>query len=324
MPKYGFTERELSTYFKPNQTNISSFGRVFDFNNVDNDPTGIYLGQKDYIKLCVYDIQTNEIIDETTLRVRDVSPDFDLKYLKLNIGKLLRDLGYDDGDYRVLYKFLRKIAGDDSQFFTYEKIDINTSVTYDGPYELFEGSFYKVVDDVVDLTQEIFIQQFTYTLERTNIKGDELILRPNENTDNEVYRNNLRNLDLSVVASPNYRQSAPNKSIKFTNSSLQDLTLISENTSEEGGEFRFQKAMEGTTIVFENFMRAWVPKHEKYAPLLNFSRDQHGDEVQGQRHIRPLSDTEFPLEIFTDNEYGRIGKKTLNDTNLERYSGLAN
>ena len=85
MPKYGFTERELSTYFKPNQTNISSFGRVFDFNNLDNDPTGIYLGQKDYIKLCIYDIETNGIVNETTLRVRDVSPDFDLKYLKLKM-----------------------------------------------------------------------------------------------------------------------------------------------------------------------------------------------------------------------------------------------
>ena len=161
MPNYGFTERELSTYFKPNQTNISSFGRVFDFNNFESNPTGIYLGQKDYIKLCVYNIETNGIVNETTLRVRDVSPDFDLKYLKLNVGKHLRDLGYDDGDYKVLYKFLRKIAGDDSQFFTYEIISNGTSVTYDGPYELFEERFYKVVDDEIDLTQEIFIQQFS-------------------------------------------------------------------------------------------------------------------------------------------------------------------
>ena len=344
MPKYGFTERELSTYFKPNQTNISTFGRVFDFNNFENNPTGIYLGQKDYIKLCVYDIQTNEIIDETILRVRDVSPDFDLKYLKLNVGKHLRDLGYDDGDYKVLYKFLRKIAGDNSQFFTYEKIDEDTSVTYDGPYELgpvggeYEGRFFKLIDDVVDLEQEIFIQQFTYILDKTNIKGDEVILRPNENTDNEVYRNNLRNLDLSVVASPNYRQSAPNKSIKFSGNSFQDLTLISENTSEEGGEFKFQKAMEGTTIVFENFMRAWVPKHEKY--VVDFGRTEgqdhsHGSQRTGERNIRPTSilrskygnkpyDSSFPLEIFTDNEYGRMEKKTLSDTNLETYSSVTN
>ena len=78
MPKYGFTERELSTYFKPNQTNISTFGRVFDFNNIDAEFKPPYLGQKDYVKLCVYDIETNGIINETTLRVRDLSPDFDL------------------------------------------------------------------------------------------------------------------------------------------------------------------------------------------------------------------------------------------------------
>ena len=280
MPKYGFTERELSTYFKPNQTNISTFGRVFDFNNFEQNPTGIYLGQKDYIKLCVYDIETNEIVKETTLRVRDLSPDFDLKYLKLNIGKHLRDLGINDGDYRVLYKFLRKIAGDDSQFFTYEIIG-ETSQVYDGPYELFEESFYKVVDDVVDLTQEIFIQQFTYTLDKTNTKGDEVILRPNENAGNEVYINNLKNIDLSVVAFPNYRQSAPNKSIKFTSSSFQDLTLISENTSEEGGEFQFQKVMEGQTIVFENFMRAWVPKHKQFRVDLSTTG---GDDVSNHSH----------------------------------------
>ena len=331
MPKYGFTERELSTYFKPNQTNISTFGRVFDFNNFEQNPTGIYLGQKDYIKLCVYDIETNEIVKETTLRVRDLSPDFDLKYLKLNIGKHLRDLGINDGDYRVLYKFLRKIAGDDSQFFTYEIIG-ETSQVYDGPYELFEEKFYKVVDDEIDLTQEIFIQQFTYTLDKTNTKGDEVILRPNENAGNEVYINNLKNIDLSVVAFPNYRQSAPNKSIKFTSSSFQDLTLISENTSEEGGEFQFQKVMEGQTIVFENFMRAWVPKHKQFRVDLSttggddVSNHSHnsGTEKSGRVNIQPVPNTEFPIEVFTSNEYGRMGKTTLNDEGLQGYSGITN
>ena len=336
MPNYGFTERELSTYFKPNQTNISTFGRVFDFNNFESDPTGIYLGQKDYIKLCVYDIQTNEIINETTLRVRDLSPDFDLKYLKLNIGKHLRDLGINDGDYRVLYKFLRKIAGDDSQFFTYEKIDEDTSEIYDGPYGLgpvggvYEGRFFKLIDDVVDLEQEIFIQQFTYTLDKTNIKGDEVILRPNENIDNEVYRNNLRNLDLSVVAVPNYNQPSPKKSIKFSSDSFQDLTLISENTSEEGSEFKFQKAMEGSTIVFENFMRAWVPKHRKFRVDLtttggdDVSNHSHGTEKSGRVNIHPVRNSEFPIQIFNHNEYGRMEKKTLNDTTLGSYSSITN
>ncbi len=338
MPKYGFTERELSTYFKPNQTNISTFGRVFDFNNFEQNPTGIYLGQKDYVKLCVYDIETNGIINETTLRVRDLSPDFDLKYLKLNIGKHLRDLGINDGDYRVLYKFLRKIAGDDSQFFTYEKIDEDTSETYDGPYELgpvgseYEGRFFKLIDDVVDLEQEIFIQQFTYTLDRTNTKGDEVILRPNENAGNEVYRNNLRNLDLSVVVVPNYNLSSPNKSIKFSGNSFQDLTLINEGTSEEGADFQFQKVMEGSTIVFENFIRAWVPKHRQFRVDLtttggdDVSTHTHnsGTEKSGRREIHPVSNTEFPLEVFTGNEYGRMTKETLHDVGLQGYSDITN
>ena len=321
MPKYGFTKRELSTYFKPNKRNISSFGRVFDFNNFDVEFKPPYLGQKDYIKLCIYSIQTNQILQETILRVRDLSPNYDLKYLKLNIGQHLRDLGIDEGDYKVLYKFLRKIAGDNSQFFVTDESD----AIYDGPYESFEGSFYKVVEDVVDLTQEVFENQFTYAIDTINTKGDELILRPNGNTDNEVYISNLRNLDLSVVAAPNYNQSAPNKSIKFSSSSFADLTLISENPSEEDSDFQFQKVMEGQTIVFENFMRAWVPKHSKYAPKLGRSEGQnhtHGAERTGHKQIRPVSNTEFPLEVFTDNEYGRLSGNKLNETNLDKYSGV--
>ena len=88
MPKYGFTERELSTYFKPNKQNISNFGRVFDFNNLDAEFKPLYLGQKDYIKLCIYSVQTNQILQETILRVKDLSPNYDLKYLKLNPDKL--------------------------------------------------------------------------------------------------------------------------------------------------------------------------------------------------------------------------------------------
>ena len=320
MPKYGFTERELSAYFKTNKKNISSFGRVFDFNNFDVEFKPPYLGQKDYIKLCIYSIQTNQILQETILRVRDLSPNYDLKYLKLNIGQHLRNLGINDGDYKVLYKFLRKIAGDDSQFFI---IDEN-GVIYDGEVESIDGVYYKLIDDTIDTDQPVTIQHFTYSINTTNLKGDELILEPKDVT-NSDYINNLRNLNLSVVAAPNYRQSAPNKSIKFSGNDLKTMNLITEGTSEEGAEFQFQKAMEGQTIVFENFMRAWVPKHNKYAPKLGRSEGQnhpHGTERTGHENIRPVSNTEFPLEIFTDNEYGNLSETTLNDTNLDKYSGV--
>ena len=333
MPKYGFTERELSTYFKPNKQNISNFGRVFDFNNLDAEFKPLYLGQKDYIKLCIYSIQTNQILQETILRVKDLSPNYDLKYLKLNVGQHLRDLGIDEGDYKVLYKFLRKIAGDDSQFFVTDE----SGGTYDGPYESFDGLFYKVVNDVVDLEQQVYENEFTYVIDTINTKGDELILRADENVSNDIYKNNLRNLNLNVVAAPNYRQSVPNKSIKFSSSSFADLTLINEGSPEDGGvDFQFQKSMEGQTIVFENFMRAWVPKHEKY--VVDFGRTEgqdhrHGDERTGHREIRPTSllrskygnkpyDSSFPLEIFNHNEYGSLTETTLNDTILDNYSGV--
>ena len=228
MPKYGFTERELSTYFKPNKQNISNFGRVFDFNNLDAEFKPLYLGQKDYIKLCIYSIQTNQILQETILRVKDLSPNYDLKYLKLNVGQHLRDLGIDEGDYKVLYKFLRKIAGDDSQFFVTDE----SGGTYDGPYESFDGLFYKVVNDVVDLEQQVYENEFTYVIDTINTKGDELILRADENVSNDIYKNNLRNLNLNVVAAPNYRQSVPNKSIKFSRSSFfitYDLLFLESN-----------------------------------------------------------------------------------------------
>ena len=52
------------------------------------------------------------------------------------------------------------------------------------------------------------------------------------------------------------------------------------------------------------------------APILD------GTEKSGRSEIHPVSNTEFPLEVFTDNEYGRLTKETLNDVGLQGYSDI--
>jgi len=336
--KFGFTPREISTYFKPEPGTISSYGRIFDYNLIDDDFQAPYIYQRDYIKLFVIDIDTDEILKTSIVRVRDVNPDFSRKTLKLNVGQHLRDLGYETGDYKVLYKFLRKISGDELQYFVVDE----SGQVYNGPYgvgpnETYPG-YYKIVDDVVDLESPVEVNPFTYELDEFNNSGDEISLRPANYISDDVYIRNLRNLDLNLVNYPNkpYRDDLTQYnplpfSLKF-NHTTNTLTLETEQETEE--PFKFTQGMVGSKVVFENYIRAYIPVHSKFAPLLDPNDDKHGTEWEGKKEIRPVSDTMFPISQFesTKAEYGVLPFSTvsgqpvqvdeLSRYDLEEYSVL--
>ena len=90
--EYGFTPKEKQTYYQQ-QKLYSSFGR--DLIN-------------DYIALCVYGLD-DVLIGTKILTLQEVN--IDENYVDINVGQHLRDMGLRKGEFRVLYKFLRRLAG---------------------------------------------------------------------------------------------------------------------------------------------------------------------------------------------------------------------
>ena len=96
--EYGFTPKEKQTYYQQ-QKLYSSFGR--DFTN-------------DYIALCVYGLD-DVLIGTKILTLQEVNIDGD--FVDINIGQHLRNMGLRQGEFRVVYKFLRRLAGKTKTIF---------------------------------------------------------------------------------------------------------------------------------------------------------------------------------------------------------------
>jgi len=112
VPRYGLTESQRQNYYSLRTTKINRE----------------YI---DYVHLFVYDLDDN-LINETQLDF-DSFFDPDLEgfrtKLSVNIGQHLRDLNYRDGEFRVEYRFYRKIAGDEGTSYF---IEIQTGEAYEG------------------------------------------------------------------------------------------------------------------------------------------------------------------------------------------------
>ena len=89
--EYGFTQKEKDSYYLSNRV-YSSFGR-------DNND--------DFIMLYVYSQDTDLLLQNIMIPIQDVN--FTEGFIDINVGQHLRDGGFSQGDYRVVYKFLRRL-----------------------------------------------------------------------------------------------------------------------------------------------------------------------------------------------------------------------
>ena len=92
--EYGFTDNEKLTYYQQDKV-YSSFGK---------DTTN------DFVALYVYGLNDN-LLATKILALNEVEIDSSGNFTDLDIGQHLRDLGFRQGDYKVTYKFLRRLAG---------------------------------------------------------------------------------------------------------------------------------------------------------------------------------------------------------------------
>ena len=184
--EYSFTQQERNNLFAPTKV-YSSFGR--DQIN-------------DFLMLHVYDTDGNLIVTKV-LGLNEVSFENDGDFIDINVGQHLRDLGFSEGEYDVVYKFLRRLAGRERTIFV------------DGDGNIFNGEvrrkvvgsdikFFKGGDEDKDtsLQEEVFIKEYKYPLVETSPDRTEFILELDENIKGGEYRNDFVEMGEMIEYTP--------------------------------------------------------------------------------------------------------------------------
>ena len=184
--EYSFTQQERNNLFAPSKV-YSSFGR--DQLN-------------DFIMLHVYDIDGNLIVSKV-LALNEVSFENDGDFIDINVGQHLRDLGFSEGEYDVVYKFLRRLAGRERTVF----VDENGNI-YNGEVQrkviANEIKFFKGGTEEKDTTlpQEVFIKEYKYPLVETSPDRTEFILELDNNIKGGEYRNDFIEMGEMIEYTP--------------------------------------------------------------------------------------------------------------------------
>ena len=184
--EYSFTQQERNNLFAPTKV-YSSFGR--DQLN-------------DFMMLHVYDTDGNLIVTKV-LGLNEVSFENDGDFIDINVGQHLRDLGFSEGEYDVVYKFLRRLAGRERTIFV------------DGNGNIFNGEVRRKVinneikffkggneDKDTSLQEEVFIKEYKYPLVETSPDRTEFILELDENIKGGEYRNDFVEMGEMIEYTP--------------------------------------------------------------------------------------------------------------------------
>ena len=184
--EYSFTQQERNNLFAPTKV-YSSFGR--DQLN-------------DFMMLHVYDTDGNLIVSKV-LGLNEVSFENDGDFIDINVGQHLRDLGFSEGEYDVVYKFLRRLAGRERTVF----VDGN-GVVFNGEVRRkvvgSEIKFFKGGNEDKDtsLQEEVFIKEYKYPLVETSPDRTEFILELDENVKAGEYRNDFVEMGEMIEYTP--------------------------------------------------------------------------------------------------------------------------
>ena len=184
--EYSFTQQERNNLFAPTKV-YSSFGR--DQLN-------------DFMMLHVYDTNGNLIVTKV-LGLNEVSFENDGDFIDINVGQHLRDLGFSEGEYDVVYKFLRRLAGRERTVF----VDANGNIFNGEVRRKVVGSeikFFKGGNEDKDtsLQEEVFIKEYKYPLVETSPDRTEFILELDENVKAGEYRNDFIEMGEMIEYTP--------------------------------------------------------------------------------------------------------------------------
>tara|TARA_B100001939_G_scaffold337829_1_gene342675 strand:- start:3051 stop:7667 length:4617 start_codon:yes stop_codon:yes gene_type:complete len=254
MADFGLTTKQKSRYFSLEQRRTGFGELVQDF-----------IGKRDYVHLFVSDLNDVSIGDRiiplseiTNQNIPDINDT-----LKLNIGQHLREyFELFDGDYKVKYKFLRRVSGNSEADFIYDA----TGGIYTGEFIIENGLIYKVDEEgnKLDDGSELSSQNFSFQITENNPSRDEVLIEGNPQLGNdlgEALRSDLLKLNAEFVYNPLRVIESTEPRIKFQEDKFENQSFVL--TIPENDTNGFTKSMEGDTIVFENFFRALIPTHYK-------------------------------------------------------------
>ena len=185
--EYGFTDKEKQNYYQPSKV-YSSFGR--DFTN-------------DYIALHVYNM-SDVLLVTKIMSLDEVGFTEDGTFVDLNIGQHLRSLGFRQGDYKVTYKFLRRLAGRPRTIFVDEKGKIFTG---DVERKLINGEtryFQKTSDEEKSNNEpiEVFIREQKYIIAESSPDKSELRISTDPQVRNNEYLNDFKEMNAMIEYQP--------------------------------------------------------------------------------------------------------------------------
>jgi len=181
--EYGFTQQEKDTYYL-NKRVYSSWGR-------DDDD--------DYIAVFIYSVPDDVLLDTIYIPREEVSFSSE-GFIDLNIGQHLRNYGYTEGEYRIVYKFLRRLAGVEAQVFVddtgiqwnseVEEKEINGEIKYytSSPNPGIDGQ------DTPE-KKELFIKEVKYFIDGISPDRTEALIEVDENIQNEEMREDFRTMN---------------------------------------------------------------------------------------------------------------------------------
>ena len=185
--EYGFTDKEKQNYYQPSKV-YSSFGR--DFTN-------------DYIALHVYNM-SDVLLVTKIMSLDEVGFTEDGTFVDLNIGQHLRSLGFRQGDYKVTYKFLRRLAGRPRTIFVDEKGKIFTG---DVERKIINGEtryFQKTSDEEKSNNEpiEVFIREQKYIIAESSPDKSELRISTDPQVRNDEYLSDFKEMNAMIEYQP--------------------------------------------------------------------------------------------------------------------------
>ena len=194
----------------------------------------------DIIEYCLYDLEDNYISSAT---IRSPLPD------KLDIGKHVRELGYERGTYKIVYNFLREIGGSDRPVVTkksdktiwYGQFSLDTDGT------LFAGTPENpIIDpDTQEKIQVVFADD-KYWIQEISPSRTEIRLRPNPAINDIDANERFRLLGYTCLCQADVNGEAP---LTFDDTGKQVTVNWVLN---EGQEISLNELMKGGTLIIRD------------------------------------------------------------------------
>ena len=255
MATFGLTQQQRKNYFTKSTTRV---------------PENVI----DYVELFVFDLD-DVLLERKKFTFSELVSDNYVEYsgvLKLNIGQHLRDLGYSVDDFRVEYKFFKRVAGNSQQRFLYELSNGN-EYNQDQPFGTKEvnGELrYFVIDSEgeFDLERELVFSRKSYNIFDISPDRKEVVIQSDPTLpeiQSSFLNNQLKSIDRDIVIVPlksDYEELIEGE-LKFV---TPDTDINQENyilELPENDSNGFDESMVGKRIVFESFFKAQIPTHYK-------------------------------------------------------------